>query len=144
MGWEALDYTKWEIFTLGCSIYEIIAWKAPFTKLTEEQIKEKYANEEFPETEGLLVGDVIRACWNEKFETAVDVEIALREKFMDLTQELVDGMDCLNVGSDEACLVHNDKPLPKISAEYAGFKVTLHNIFTHPCNRLGRRNRKTL
>lgn len=66
--------------------------------MTEEQIEEKYANEEFPDTEGLRVGGIIRACWNEKFEAAADVEIALREKLMDLGQELI------NVGSDEARL----------------------------------------
>ena len=97
-GWEALDYTKKEIFALGCGIYEIMAWKAPFPEMTEEQVEKKYTNEEFPDTEGLLVEDVIRACWNEKFEAVADVEIALREKLMDLEQELVDGMDCLNVG----------------------------------------------
>ena len=90
--WEALDYTKKEIFALGCGIYEVRAWKVPFPEMTEEQIEEKYANEEFPDTEGLLAGDIIRACWNEKFEAAEDVEIALREKLMDLGQELVDGV----------------------------------------------------
>jgi serine/threonine protein kinase len=91
--WEVLDYTKREIFALGCGIYEIMAWKAPFPEMTEEQVRKKYANEEFPDTDGLLVGDVIRACWNEKFEAAADVEIALREKLVDLGEELVNGMD---------------------------------------------------
>jgi len=56
------------------------------------------------------VGDVIRAYSNEKFEA---VEITLREKFMDLRQELADDMDCLNVGGDEAFLVRNDKTTTK-------------------------------
>jgi serine/threonine protein kinase len=79
---EAVDYTKTEIFALGCGIYEIMAWKAPFPGMKEEQISEKYAREEFPGTDGLLVGDIIRACWNEEFEAAADVEIALREKLV--------------------------------------------------------------
>jgi len=32
---------------LGCGIYEIMAWKSLFPDLTEEQVEEKYANEEF-------------------------------------------------------------------------------------------------
>ena len=71
--WESLDYTKREIFALGCGIYDIVAWKALFPKMAEEQIGKKHANEEFPDTNGLLVRDVIRACWNEKFDTVADV-----------------------------------------------------------------------
>jgi hypothetical protein len=47
---------------LDYGIYEILAWKAPFPELTEVEIEEKYANEEFPDTKGLLGGDIIRAC----------------------------------------------------------------------------------
>jgi hypothetical protein len=32
-------------------------------------------NEEFPDTDGLPVGDIIRACWNEEFEAAADVRL---------------------------------------------------------------------
>jgi serine/threonine protein kinase len=82
--WEELDYTKREIFALGCGIFEIMAWRAPFPGMTEDEINEKYSNEEFPDTDGLLAGDIIRACWNEKFNMAADVEIALRQKLVDL------------------------------------------------------------
>jgi hypothetical protein len=87
---------------LGCGIYKIITWKALFHEITREQIEKKYANEEFPDTKWLSLEDVIHACWNEKFEAAADVGIALREKLMDLGQELVNSMDRLNVGGDEA------------------------------------------
>ena len=80
--WEARDYTKRELFALGCAIYEIMAWKKPFAELTEAQTEKNYACEVFPDTDGLLVGDVIRACWNEEFETAKDVERALRERLV--------------------------------------------------------------
>ncbi|KAH7317624.1 kinase-like domain-containing protein [Rhexocercosporidium sp. MPI-PUGE-AT-0058] len=80
--WESVDDTKREIFALGCGIYEIMAWKAPFSELIEEQVVEKYANKKFPATDSLLVGNVIHACWNEKLEAAVDVEMALREKLV--------------------------------------------------------------
>ncbi|KAH7354606.1 putative serine-threonine protein kinase [Rhexocercosporidium sp. MPI-PUGE-AT-0058] len=79
---QARDYTKRELFALGCAINEIMAWKMPFAELTEAQTEKNYANEVFPDTNGLLVGDVIRACWNEEFETAKDVERALREQDM--------------------------------------------------------------
>ncbi|PVH69375.1 kinase-like protein [Cadophora sp. DSE1049] len=80
--WQARDYTKRELFALGCAIYEIMAWKMPFAELTEAQTEKNYANEVFPDTDGLLVGDIIRACWNEEFETAKDVERALREQLV--------------------------------------------------------------
>ena len=92
--------------------------------MTERQIEEKYANEEFPDTEGLLVGDVIRTCWNKKFMTAAAMEMALRERLIEFGQEHIGGTDCLNIRGDEACLVYNDKQ--KIGEEYTGFKITLH------------------
>ncbi|KAI9766115.1 MAG: hypothetical protein M1839_005031 [Geoglossum umbratile] len=85
--WDEIDYTKREIFALGCGIYEIMAWKAPFPEMTSEQIGTKYANEEFPNTVGLLVENVIRACWNEEFTAVADVEMALRKKLMNLGEE---------------------------------------------------------
>jgi serine/threonine protein kinase len=81
--WQARDYTKRELFALGCAIYEIMAWKMPFAEMTEAQTEKNYADEVFPDTDGLLVGDIIRACWNEEFETARDVERALRKQLED-------------------------------------------------------------
>ena len=54
--WKRWIVTKREGFALGCGIYKIIVWKAPFPEMTEKQVEEKYVNEEFPDTEGLLVG----------------------------------------------------------------------------------------
>jgi serine/threonine protein kinase len=42
--WEDMDDTKREIFALGCGIYGIIALKAPFLDLTEEEVLERYNN----------------------------------------------------------------------------------------------------
>lgn len=80
--WKARDYMKRELFALGCAIYEVMAWKVPFAEMTEEQTEKNYDNEVFPKTDGLLGGDIIRKCWNEKFEMAEDVERALREKLV--------------------------------------------------------------
>ncbi|PVH67409.1 kinase-like protein [Cadophora sp. DSE1049] len=85
--WEARDYIKREIFALGCAIYEIMMWKKPFAEMTDDEIDENYANEVFPDTNGLLVGDIIRACWKEEFATAKDVEGALRKQLVD-TQDM--------------------------------------------------------
>ncbi|KAG4430678.1 hypothetical protein IFR05_013830 [Cadophora sp. M221] len=81
--WQSRDYKKRELFALGCTIYETMARKIPFAEMTEDQAEKNYANEVFPNTDELLVGDIIRACWNEEFETAKDVEEALREKLID-------------------------------------------------------------
>ena len=51
--------------------------------MTEDQTEKNYANEVFLDIDRLLVGDVIRACWNKEFETAKGVERALREKLVD-------------------------------------------------------------
>ncbi|KAH9224965.1 kinase-like domain-containing protein, partial [Leptodontidium sp. 2 PMI_412] len=78
--WVARDYTKREIFALGCAIYEIMMWTKPFAEITNDEVDENYANEVFPDTNGLLVGDIIRACWKEEFATVKDVESALRQQ----------------------------------------------------------------
>jgi hypothetical protein len=84
-----------------------------------------YANEEFPDTGGLLVEGVIRACWNEKFKASAGVGIALREKLVDRGQELL----------NEAHLNHYSKTLPKLNEEYAGLKLNLHNFSSLLCSR---------
>ena len=60
--WRARDCTKRELFALGCAIDDIMAWKALFAELTEAQTEQNYANDIFQDTDGLLGGDVIRAC----------------------------------------------------------------------------------
>ncbi|KAH8598453.1 hypothetical protein B0O99DRAFT_591737 [Bisporella sp. PMI_857] len=62
---------------------QMSAWKAPFPDLTEQQVRERCANEQFPETGWLLLGNIIRNCWDEKFGTVADVEKSLREKLVD-------------------------------------------------------------
>ena len=58
-------------------MYEIMAWKKPFAELTAVQVEKLYGREEFPDVSGILGANVIRKCWNEEFETAKDLEIAL-------------------------------------------------------------------
>ena len=52
-------------------------WARPYEGLTEEQIEEKYAAEEFPSLDGNLARDIIKKCWNEEYESAEEVANAL-------------------------------------------------------------------
>lgn len=69
---------KRELFALGSAIYEIMAWEKPYEGLEDDDIEKKYAAEEFPSLHGIVAGSVIRMCWNEEFESADDVTVALR------------------------------------------------------------------
>ncbi|KAI9737702.1 MAG: hypothetical protein M1818_005706 [Claussenomyces sp. TS43310] len=74
---EDRPFMKRELFALGSAIYEIMAWQMPFEDLGTEDIEKKYAAEEFPDVTHLVAGDVIRECWDERFDTARDVEKAI-------------------------------------------------------------------
>ncbi|KAI9837188.1 MAG: hypothetical protein M1837_003090 [Sclerophora amabilis] len=71
-------FMKRELFAFGCAIYEIMAWKKPFGELSMEEVEKAYAREEFPDTSDLFAADIIRRCWNEEFESAQEVEVALQ------------------------------------------------------------------
>ncbi len=75
---EDRPYIKRELFALGSAIYEIIAWEMPFEELGTDDVQKKYAAEEFPNLTGILAGDIIRDCWDEKFETAEVIERAMK------------------------------------------------------------------
>jgi serine/threonine protein kinase len=70
-------YVKRELFALGSAIYEIMAWKQPFEGLEDDDVKKKYAAEEFPDVAYLLARNIVHNCWSEKFDTAKEVEEAL-------------------------------------------------------------------
>lgn len=72
-------YIKRELFALGSAIYEIMAWKLLFEDLKTDEIERKCASKEYTDVSGLLAGDIIRDCWNEQFDTAIDVDNALRK-----------------------------------------------------------------
>lgn len=88
--WEQRDYVAREIFTLGCAVYEIMAWKVPFSGLSDGEVEERYAREEFPDVEGMLAGDAIRRCWKEGFQSAGDVVVALEAYRGSIPREVVD------------------------------------------------------
>jgi serine/threonine protein kinase len=76
--WEGRPFIKRELFALGSAIYEIMAWKMPYDTLQDDEVERNYAEEKFPDVEGLLVGSVIWDCWNERFKSAEDVGFALK------------------------------------------------------------------
>jgi serine/threonine protein kinase len=76
--WEGRPYIKRELFALGCAIYEIMAWKKPFTELNTEEVARRFAQEEFPDVRNVFCASVIRKCWDEEFERAEDIMLALQ------------------------------------------------------------------
>ncbi len=84
-------FIKRELFALGSSIYEITAWEMPFEDLKTDDVEKKYAAEEFPDVSRQLAGEIIRDCWAEKFNTAGDVEEAMRKLQQNLNADLSEG-----------------------------------------------------
>jgi serine/threonine protein kinase len=76
--WDERPYVKRELFALGCAIYEIMTWKKPFADLNAEGVEARFACEEFPDIAAVFGGSVIRECWEESFETADGVKVALQ------------------------------------------------------------------
>lgn len=90
--WEERPFVKREPFALGSAIYETMAWKMPYDTLQDDEVERKYAEENFPDIKDLLVGSVIRDCWNERLKRAEDVGCAL-EAFA-TTLKAVNGVKC--------------------------------------------------
>lgn len=88
--WEQRDYVARERFALGCAVYEVTAWKVPFAGLSDREVEERYAGEEFPDVEVMLAGDIIRRCWEEGFQSAEDVVVALEASRRSMPREVLD------------------------------------------------------
>lgn len=56
-----------DIFAFGSICYEIITGEAPYPQLDDESVKLQFIRGEFPATEGISFGTIIRDCWNGKF-----------------------------------------------------------------------------
>ncbi|KAF1364701.1 kinase-like protein [Lizonia empirigonia] len=76
--WEARPYMKRDLFALGSSIYEIMAWKKPFAELTDGEVEKFFNRDEFPDVSNIPCADIIRKCWNEEYERAEDVMLVLQ------------------------------------------------------------------
>lgn len=75
---------KREIFALACGIYEIINWERLFPALDSWDKGDEWDLEHAPDTTHLLAGEVMRDCWDEKYETADEVLAALLKVQEDL------------------------------------------------------------
>lgn len=70
--WKDRPYVQKELFALGCAVYEIMAWNKPFGEFTADKVEQRYAAEEFPDTQGVLGEDIIWRCWREEYKSAAD------------------------------------------------------------------------
>lgn len=69
---------KREIFALGSAIYEIMAWKKPFSGLSDDEVEARYDREEFPCLHDIRIATVIQDCWDEKYENTGQVIESLK------------------------------------------------------------------
>jgi serine/threonine protein kinase len=76
--WDDRPVVKRDIFALGCAVYEIMAWKKPFADLADDEVDGLFRCERFPDLSRVPCADVIRRCWDERFDKAEDVVVALR------------------------------------------------------------------
>jgi serine/threonine protein kinase len=76
--WDDRPVVKRDIFALGCAVYEIMAWKKPFADLADHEVDILFRCERFPDLSRVPCAAVIRTCWDEEFDKAEDVVVALR------------------------------------------------------------------
>ncbi|KAF2817569.1 kinase-like protein, partial [Mytilinidion resinicola] len=68
------DNERSDIFALGSTFYEIITGHEPYPELDsfddEEEIRGRYERAEFPGTDAVLGGEIIRKCWVQLYQNA--------------------------------------------------------------------------
>ena len=69
----APNTVKSDLFALGCTLYEIMKGKKPYTEVHEHDVLELYKQKLFPDVDGLCCGDVILDSWNCKFSSAAEI-----------------------------------------------------------------------
>ena len=69
-----------EIFALGTALYELSTASSPYPDLPSNtrSIENLYAVKRFPDTEGLLLGEVVKKCWAGGYRTVDDVHADVR------------------------------------------------------------------
>ena len=75
---EARPYKERDLFALGSAIYEIMSWKKPFPELTDDEVLGQFEQEKFPDVSNVPCGNVVRKCWNEEYDGAESVMLALQ------------------------------------------------------------------
>lgn len=66
---EADNTVESDLFALGSSLYELVAGHSPYEDLSNESIESLCREEDFPSTEGLLLGEIIRKCWKRRYRS---------------------------------------------------------------------------
>ncbi|KAK9325629.1 kinase-like domain-containing protein [Lipomyces orientalis] len=69
---------KSHIFALGSVIYEVETGSPPFSDLSSEDVQENYMAGVFPDTSGLVCGNVVKSCWQCRFQDCGEMLHALR------------------------------------------------------------------
>jgi len=52
-----------DVFGLGSTIFTIVTGTEPFEKFESNEVEARFSAAEFPDTEGLLFGEVMQVCW---------------------------------------------------------------------------------
>lgn len=59
-----------DLFALGSVLYELVAGHRPYENLKDNTIQSMYEQGQFPNVEGLLLGEIILGCWKGRFLSA--------------------------------------------------------------------------
>ncbi|KAF1961763.1 kinase-like protein [Byssothecium circinans] len=70
---EADNTVESDLFALGSTLYELLAGQRPYNGLNDDSIETCFRIGKFPNTDGLLLGDIIIGCWERKFSSAKDI-----------------------------------------------------------------------
>lgn len=72
-----------DLFALGSGVYEIMAWHRPWQGLSDQEVEDKYARDEFDTLQDVgsnRVAAAIRDCWYETVASADDIVRVLGEE----------------------------------------------------------------
>lgn len=68
-----------DIFSLGSVLYFIMTGEEPYSTLEDEEVEELFRKANFPATDELIYGSIIRGCWRGTFPSVENVVAALAE-----------------------------------------------------------------
>lgn len=71
--WSNIPVIGDDLFSLGSLIYFIMANEYPFADVPSDKVEELYQSHQFPHTEGLTCGTLIKQCWTRQVCTAQEV-----------------------------------------------------------------------